>query len=251
MQTLRHDLRYALRLALRRPAITLVTLLTLALGVGGNTAIFSVVNALLLRPLPVPDPHRLVRVFGATDERPFDVMSYPNASDFGARATTLQSLAIHQQTFAASGLGDATETAAIELVSGNYFSTFRVSPALGRAIEPQDDQLDAAQLVAMISDAWWRTRFGRSPAALGATVHLNGTAFTIIGVAPATFHGSYDALGTDMWVPLMAHSTVRPRGLQITSRGWGWLNATARLRPGASVAQAHAELNTIAAALQR
>ncbi len=251
MQTLGQDLRYALRLAWRRPALTAVTILTLAIGVGVNTAIFSVVNALLLRPLPVPEPERLVRVFGATGERPFDVMSYLNASDFGARATTLVSLAIHNQTFVAEGLGDATDTAAIELVSGNYFSTLRLSPTLGRAIQPEDDRLDNGQPVAVISDGWWRSRFGASPTAIGSVVHLNGAAFTVIGVAPATFHGSYDALGTDMWVPLMTHSIVRPRGNQITNRGWGWLNGTGRLQPGASAADADAELNTIARALQQ
>lgn len=113
MQTLGQDLRYALRLARRRPALTLVTILTLAIGVGGNTATFSLVNALLLRPLPVPEPERLVRVFGTTDDHPFDVLSYPNAMDFAARAKTLASLAIHQQTFVASGLGDAPDTAAV------------------------------------------------------------------------------------------------------------------------------------------
>jgi predicted permease len=251
MQSLGEDLRYAIRLALRRPALTLITILTLAIGVGGNAAIFSVVNALLLRPLPVPEPDRLVRVFGANEEHPFDVLSYPNAHDFGARATTLRSLAMHQQTFVAYGLGDATETAAVELVSGNYFQTFGILPVLGRAITPADDPLDAGQQVAVISDAWWRTHFGASTLALGGTVHLNGAAFTVIGVAPAGFRGSYDALGTDLWVPLMSHAVVRPRNTVITSRGWGWLNATARLAPGATVTQAHAELNTIAVALHK
>jgi predicted permease len=250
MQSFRQDLQYAVRLALRRPALTLVTILTLGIGVGGNTATFSVVNALLLRPLPVPEPERLVRVFGATDQRPFDVMSYPNALDFGARAKTLASLAIHQQTFVAAGLGDALDTAAVELVSGNYFSTFRVAPALGRGLQPEDDRLESPELVAVISDGWWRTRFGASPAVLGTTVHLNGTAFAIVGVAPASFHGSYDAFGTDLWVPLMAHSVVRPRANEITNRGWGWLNATARLQPGASPEQAHAEVNGIAVAMR-
>ena len=161
----------AARLALRRPALTLVTILTLAIGVGGNTAIFSVVNALLLRPLPVPDPDRLVRVFGATDDGDFDVMSYPNAVDLGSRSTTLDSLAIHQQTFVAIGLGEATETAAVELVTGNYFSTLGLTPALGRALTPDDDQLEAGQQVAVISDRWWRTRFGASREAVGAHVH--------------------------------------------------------------------------------
>ena len=251
MQSLRQDVVYALRLAYRRPALTLVTILTLGVAVGGNTATFSLVNALLIRPLPVPEADRMVRVFGATDERPLDVLSYPNAADFGARTTTIESLAIHQQTFVAYGLGDSTETAAIELVSGNYFSTFRIATTIGRAILQQDDQLDAPQMVAVISDEWWRIRFGGSSDAIGTSVYLNGTAFTVVGVAPAGFHGSYDALGTDLWVPLMAYSVVRPRGLQITSRGWGWLNATGRLRSGVSVDQANAELNTVASALAR
>jgi predicted permease len=251
MQSLRQDLYYAVRLALRRPALTLVTILTLAIGVGGNAAIFSVVNALLLRPLPVPDPDRLVRVFGATDDHAFDVLSYPTAHDLGARATTLESLAIHQQTFVAYGLGDATETAAAELVSGNYFQTFGIAPVLGRAITPVDDAIEAAQQVAVISDGWWRTHFGASAAAVGSAVHLNGATFTVVGVAPRGFRGSYDALGTDLWVPLMTHAVVRPRGIQITNRGWGWLNATARLGRNATVAQADAEISAIAAALAK
>lgn len=251
MQTLRQDLGYALRLARRRPGFTLMTVLVLAIGAGGTTAIFSFVNALLLRPLPVPDSHRLVRVFGATDERPYDVLSYPNAIDLGARATTLQSLAIHQQTFAAHGLAEATETAAVELVSGNYFSTYGIGIALGRPLRPEDDDIDAAQQVAVISDRWWRTRYAESSAVLGSVLHLNGAPFTVVGVAPPAFRGSYDALGTDLWVPLGTQHVVRPRGLPLTRRGWGWLNATARLADGATAAQAHAELDTIASALAR
>jgi predicted permease len=237
------------RLALRRPTLSLITILTLAIGVGGNTAVFSIVNALLLRPLPVPDATRLVRVFGATSERQFDVLSYPNASELGERSRTLESLATHQQTFVASGLGDDTETAAIEVVSGNYFATYRITPAIGRAILPTDDRLENPERVAVISDRWWRTRFGASPTAIGANVFLNGTTFVVVGVAPPTFRGSYDALGTDMWVPLMNYGVVRPRGLEITRRGWGWLNATGRLVQTATAEQAHAELNTIAAAI--
>ena len=98
MQTLLQDVRYALRLTRRRPALTLVTIVTLAIGVGGNTAVFSVINGLLIRPLPVPRPERVVRVFGTASDRAFDVMSYPNARDLGDRASTLASLAIHNQT---------------------------------------------------------------------------------------------------------------------------------------------------------
>jgi predicted permease len=251
MPSLWQDLRYAIRLSLRRPTLAIVTILTLAIGVGGNTAIFSFVNAALLRPLSVPEPERVVRVFGATDVRPFDTLSYPNAVDFASRSTALESLAVHQQSFVASGLGDATESAAIELVSGNYFSTLGVSAALGRVVQPQDDQLNAGAQVAVLSDRWWRTRFGSSPAVVGSPVHLNGTAFIVIGVAPASFRGSYEALGTDMWVPLMTYGSVRPRGIDITRRGWGWLYATGRLKDGVSIGQARAELTRIASALER
>lgn len=250
MQTISTDVRVALRLARRRPVHTLVALLTLAIGVGGITVVFTVVNSLLLRPLPVPNGHRLVRVFGASDDRAFDVLSYPNARDFAA-ATSLAGLALHQQVFAAAGLGDATDTAAVELVSGDYFTTFGVPAAIGRTIQPADDQLDGAALVAVVSDDWWRTHLGEAAGALGASVHLNGTAFRVVGVAPAGFRGSYQALETDIYVPLMAYERVRPRGLAITSRNWGWLNATGRMQPGATVAQVRAELETIAAALAR
>lgn len=251
MQTLWQDFRYALRLALRRPALSVVTILTLAIGVGGNTATFSIVNALLLRPLPVPNADRIVRVFGATSDQSFDVLSYPNAADLGSRSTTMASLAIHQQTFVASGLGESTETAAVELVSGNYFSTLALVPAQGRVITAQDDRADGGEQVAVISDTWWRTRLGASREAIGSQVLLNGAPFTVVGITPPAFHGSYDALGTDMWVPLMTYNVVRPRGLAITSRGWGWLSATGRLKPGVSASQAQAELSGIAAALAR
>jgi predicted permease len=251
MRSIGQDLRYAMRLALRRPALTIVTVLTLAIGVGGNTAIFSIVNAALLRPLAVPEPERLVRVFGATDTQAYDVLAYPNAIDFASRATTLRSLAIHQQTFVASGLGDATESAVVELVTGNYFSTFAVTAALGRVVQPQDDRLNAGEPVAVLSDRWWRTRFAGSPSALGSSVHLNGAMFTVVGVAPPAFRGSYEAVATDMWVPLMTYNTMRPRGLDITSRGWGWLFTTGRLNDGATVEQAQAELTGIASALAR
>jgi predicted permease len=249
MHTVLQDLRYALRLAVRRPTLTGVAILTLGIGIGGTTATFSIVNAVLLRPLPVNEPERVVRVFGATETRAFDVLSYPNAADLAARATTFSSLAIHQQAFVASGVGDAVETAAIELVSGNYFTTLQVAPAYGRAITEQDDRLDAGERVAVISDKWWRTRFGGVSTAVGSDVVLNSARFTVVGIAPPFFRGSYDALGTDIWVPLMTYNIVRPRALTITSRGWGWLSATGRLRSGVSAADAQSELDGLAAGL--
>lgn len=244
------DLAYAVRIALRRPALTVVTILTLALGIGGNSAIFTLVNGLFLRPLPVERPGELVRLFGMRDGRTFDVSSFPNLSDVAARAQTLSAAAIHQQTPSAFGLGDATQTADVELVSGNYFSMLGVGAAAGRVLTAADDIAGKPETVAVISDAWWRTRLGASTAAVGSTIHLNGTPFTVIGIAPASFRGSYDALGTDVWVPLMSYEIVRPRGLPITRRTWGWLSATARLASGVTLEQAQADVDRVTASLR-
>ncbi|MGH9384857.1 MAG: ADOP family duplicated permease [Vicinamibacterales bacterium] len=250
MRTLHHDLQYALRIAWRRPTLTIVTVLTLALGIGGNSAIFSLVNGLFLRPLPVDRPEQLVRVFGQQDGRPFDVSSYLNLSDLAARSKALAATAIHQQTTSAYGLGDATETANVELVSGNYFSMLGIRPPLGRSLTSDDDVNGNPQAVAVVSDAWWKSRLGARLNVLGETVHLNGAPFTVVGVAPRTFRGSYDALSTDLWVTLMTYDIVRPRGLQITRRGWGWLSATARLAPGVTVAQAQADVDRVTEGLR-
>jgi predicted permease len=250
MSTLFQDLGYAVRLAWRRPGLTVVTILTLALGIGGNSAIFSLINGLFLRPLPVERPSELVRVFGDQDGNSYDVSSYANLSDIAAQSQTFAAMAIHQQTASSYGLGDATEAANIELVSSNYFSMLGLRMPMGRALRADDDIEGKPQAVAVISDAWWKTRLGGRPGVIGETIHLNAAPFTVVGVAPATFRGSYDALGTDLWVPLMTYEIVRPRGLQITRRGWGWLTATARLKPGVSIDQAQADVDRIAAALR-
>jgi predicted permease len=245
------DLAYSARLAWRRPALTIVTILTLALGVGGSSAIVALVNGLFLRPLPGDRPDQLVRIFGVEDGQPFNVASYPNLSDLAARSQTLQSTAIHQQTTSAFGLGDETQTADIELVSGSYFSMFGVNAALGRVLGAADDVEGKPETVAVMSDAWWRTRLGARADVVGSTIHLNGTPFTVVGVAPPRFRGSYDALGTDLWVPLMAYDVVRPRGIRITTRGWGWLSATARLKPGVSIEQAQTDVDRVVTSIRR
>ncbi|MGE0123240.1 MAG: ADOP family duplicated permease [Vicinamibacterales bacterium] len=249
MRHLLGDARHALRVMASRPVLTATTVLTLALGIGGATAMFSIASALLVRPLPVPAPDRLVRVFGTTEARTLGIASYPNLHDIGERAGSFSAFTIHQQAFAAYGLGEETISAAAELVSGTYFATFGVAPRVGRAITPADDTYGAARAVAVVSDGWWRSHLGADPAALGRIVYLNGAPFEVIGVAPPSFRGSYDAAPTDLWVPLMTYGTVRPRGLDVRRRSWGWLQATARLAPAATVASAAAEVRVLGDAL--
>ncbi len=243
------DVVHAVRVLASRPVLTATTVATLAVGIGGTSTMFAVADSLLLRPLPVPEAARLVRVFGASDIAELGITSYPNLQDVADRARSFAAMTIHQQTFAAYGLGDDTTNAAVELVSGSYFPTFQVATTLGRALMPEDDRPDAAR-VTVVSDRWWRSHLAADPQVVGRTVHLNGSVFTVIGVAPSSFRGSYDALGTDLWVPLMTYDVVRPRGLDIRRRTWGWLQATARLAPGASLEGASSEAATIAAALR-
>ena len=249
MTQLLRDARHAVRVLATRPILTATTIVTLALGIGGTSAMFSIASAVLLRPLPVPDASRLVRIFGTTEARSLGIASYPNLKDTTDRAGSFAGVTIHQQTFAAAGLGDETTTAATELVSGGYFAVYGVAAARGRTIAPADDVDGAPANVAVVSDRWWRSRLGADPGVVGRVLHLNGAAFTVVGVAPPTFRGSYDAAPTDVWVPLMTSPVVRPRGLDVHRRTWGWLQASARLAPGVTAVAASAEVEAIGAAL--
>src|SRR5215470_14193215 len=141
MDTLWQDLRFGFRMLLKNPGFTLVAVITLALGIGANTAIFSFVNALFLRPLPVSNPERVARLYAENSRgRKFDVFSYPNYADLRDRSQTLEGLAAHKEVAASVGLGDGAENSDGEVVTGNYFHVLGVNAALGRALLPEDDQ---------------------------------------------------------------------------------------------------------------
>ncbi|MEZ5283604.1 MAG: ABC transporter permease [Vicinamibacterales bacterium] len=249
MRTLAQDLRFAFRMIARRPALAALTVATLGVGIAGTLVILAF-GARVTGPPPFADPSRVVRVYGLGDEGGLEVASWANLSDL-ADVRAFHSLAIHQRTSVSYGSAESIDSATVELVSGSYFGTLGVQAAAGRMLEPRDDQAGDVRRVAVVSSAWARSRLGGTAGAVGRTIDLNGTPFVVVGVAPPVFTGSYAAPGTDIWTPLMAYDVIRPRGLDIRRRGWGWLMATARLAPGISVSQAQSEVDARTAALRR
>jgi predicted permease len=256
---LRTDLRHALRWLGKSPAFTLVAVASLAAGIGFNTALFAVADAVLFRPLPVVQPNRLVDVFtsgsGGASAEPFSTSSYPDYLDLRARNDIFEDVIGYSPMFGPLNLGDRSQLVLGEIVTGNYFRTLGVGAALGRTIVPGDDRVDAPR-VAMLSYRSWARDFGSSPDAIGQTLKLRGEPYTIIGVAPRGFTGMTPVLAPEVWVPVAASLTVEPVGLhdvvpspdgtnRLQRRGDRWMFMRGRLRPGRTVAQAGANLELL------
>lgn len=249
MESLLRDFRYGARLLVRNPGFALAAVVSLGLGIGANTAIFSLLDAILLRPLPVPRPHEIVAIYTSDfSSTQYGSSSYPDYVDF-KRADVLQGLAAFQMTQVSMKAGVDTEMAFAEMVSGGYFSTLGVSAARGRALAESDDG-SAAPLVTVISNGLWMRRFASDPGVVGRTLSFNGQPFTIVGVAPPEFTGAPRGLSIDAWIPIAASRALTPsRGDWTTQRGSRGLLLLGRLRPGVSVAQAQAAFDVIAAQL--
>jgi macrolide transport system ATP-binding/permease protein len=250
MHSLWQDLRYGARMLLRSPGFTLVAALTLGLGIGANTAIFSFVNSLFIRPLAVTNPDQVIRLYAEDSEgRKFDVFSYPNYADLRDRNQMFQALAAHKDVAANVGLGDGAEDTTGEVVTGNYFNLLGVKAVLGRALLPEDDLTPGAHPVVVVSHAFWQRRLGSDRNAVGRKLYINGHPFTVVGVMPEDFKGTYQALAADFWAPLMMQGQVWYRSRSHDIRGWGWLYGTGRLKPGVTIAQAQAEFDRLAGQL--
>jgi putative ABC transport system permease protein len=246
MQTLWQNLRYGARMLMKKPGFTLIAVISLALGVGANTAIFSVVNAALLRPLPVEEPEALVGLYRKIPQDPnYNRFSYPNYVDVRDRNQSFESLAAYYFTpFNLSG-GGQTERVNGKVVSGNYFSTLGVKMNQGRAFLPEEDRAPNANPVAVIGYGLWQRRFGGDPALVGKTITLNGQGFTVVGVAPPQFQGAEVGMVPDVFVPMMMQSRAMPGRNWLDERGAGWLRVVGRLKPGVSVEQAQAEMSAL------
>jgi predicted permease len=232
----------------RTPSFAVAVITVLALGIGANSAIFSIVNAVLLRPLPVEKPERLVRLFTVLPSgRPFDV-SPGKFYDWQRDARSFEGMALHSccgfREFALTGKGTA-RTVTATAVSQGFFEVVRARPALGRVFRPDDDTPDGKYVV-VLSDRFWKNELGGSPDAIGRTVRLSGRPYTIVGVMPAGASvASWTAMASDVWVPLALRHEQR------SARGNHFLDGVARLRDGVDVAQAQAEMNAISARLAR
>lgn len=254
MQNFLQDLRYGLRLLAKSPGFALISILTLAIGIGANTAMFSVINAVLLRPLPFRDPQQLVSL-GEFETTPRErssalgTLSYPNLLDVRGRNHSFSEVAAYSNSDATlTGAGDALHVK-VETVSSNIFALLGVRPRLGRPFAEGEDK--PGHHVAVLSDMFWKRQFHGDSGVVGSTVALNGRAYTIVGVMSPGFQFPVQAEPAELWVTFSRDSEVNdPKETPVTAqRGAHYVNAIARLKPGVGVEAANADLGAIAHSL--
>ncbi|HEY3455306.1 MAG TPA: ABC transporter permease [Bryobacteraceae bacterium] len=245
-QTISQDLKYGLRQLRSNPGFAAVAVLTLALGIGVNTSIFSLLNALMLRPLAVPNSAGMLGIYRG-DGRP---CSYPDFLDFQQRVKAFSGLAADTTTESALDVGDSSEVILAEAVSYNYATVLEIKPALGRWFTAEDEH--AGGFPAVISYRTWQSRFGGDRQAIGKKVRLESQWYTVVGVAPKGFQGMAMPVLTAVWVPLVRYAQHNEFGARIVKdRVGSRMMMFGRLRPGVTAAQAQAELNSVDAQLRR
>src|SRR6516164_7186072 len=257
LENLGRDLRFTFRALRKRPGFTAVVTLSLALGVGANAAIFSLVDAIILRPLAVPHQGDVIVIDTAASRLTrFGGSSYQDYLDFCNRASSFQALLITQQVSAGmnpSGIVPDSEPQAVygSLVSANYFSALEVQPALGRGFLPEEGQVPDRYPVAVMSYSLWSRAFAGEPGVVGKNIKLNGHTFTIIGVAPKSLTRTNLCFRPDFYVPaVMSAQIIANGGDTLTHRDYRSFLIYGRLKPGVSVRQAQAEMNVIMSALE-
>ena len=243
MNSLLQDLRYGARMLLKRPGSSLVAIITLALGIGANLTVFSFVDTMFFRPLPVRDPYQLVSAVVGRDGG----MAYPGYAYFRDHNKSFASLAAHYSTaplYSSAANGDS-EMLNGAVVSANYFSTLGINPSLGRFFSPDEDSVPDRDRVAVISHGLWQSRFGGDRSVLGKEMILNGNAFTIVGVTPAKFQGVSPGYPNDVWIPTMM-LRLGYRGCDaLKDSRCGPLESIGRLTQNQTLANAQADLSTL------
>ena len=244
MSTLAQDFRYAVRMLRRRPGFAVVIILTLAFGIGINIAVFTVLNALVLRPIPYPAPDRVVVVAGTQKGAVVHegAVSYTELEDFRAQSRSFEHLGGLRGVGFTLSTDEGLERIAGAYVSANFFSMLGVEAAAGRLFNPSED-LPGAEHVAVVSDAFWRDRFDGDPTVVGQTLILDQVGFTIIGVLPPRFSFPIDVRRATVWTTTASDAATFP------GRGSPRLKVIGRLKPNATIAEAGAEMRTIAGRL--
>ncbi len=263
LETLWQDLRFGLRMLRKNPGFSLIAIFTLALGIGVNTALFTVYDAFVLKPLPLQDPYSIVHITGINREGKYHpLFSYQDYLDYRDRNTSFTGLIAHNKFVAPFGdaAPDATSSSLLptnfvtgHVVSGNYFAVLGAEMSLGRGFAPEEDRTPGAHPVLVLSHFWWQRQFNSDPQVIGKTVRVAGTPFTIIGVAAQGFIGT-DPVSPQFWIPLMMRDQVVGSWNQrtwLTERKVDSFNLTGRLKPGVTLSQAQAELNVINEQLAR
>ncbi|HSL68655.1 MAG TPA: ABC transporter permease, partial [Longimicrobiales bacterium] len=248
MQRLLQDLRFAMRRLRRTPGFTLIAVLSLALGIGANTAIFSLVQAVLLRDPPVREPERVVEVYLHSSDYAYVPFSIPDFREFQRASAQVFSTSFGSVlTLVARDRGDQVETLPAEMVTGDYFETLGLAPAYGRLLTRTDDVSPGAHAVVVLSWDYWQRAFQGDLAAVGQALRLNGRAYTIVGIAPREYEGNLRTLAPALYVPIMMVNQLQPSGFdQLAERGDHSMFVRARLRPGATLARAEAMLQSFA-----
>jgi predicted permease len=252
MNTILKDIRYGFRSFLKRPSFTAIAVVTLALGIGANTAIFSLVNTVLLRPLPVPHPEQLTEVYGTFHNgADYTIQSYLNYKDYRDRNDVFSGLMAYRFAPMSVSHEGRNVRAWGYLVSGNYFDVLDVKPFLGRYFLPEEDKTPGSHPVIVITYACWQNRFASNPGIVGHDLSLNGHKFTVIGVAPQGFKGTEVAYAPELFVPMMMAHEIEPGSNWLESRDSDNMFAVGRLKAGVTSAQAESALQAITLQLAR
>src|SRR5256714_7254892 len=251
METLLQDLRYGARMLRRNPGFSITAILTLAVGLGVSSSIFTLLYSAVLRPLPVKQPERVVNIYQAIEGSGRRIqgsplfVSYPEYADYREQTGAFSGLAAYAETRLALSGGEA-ESIAGQLVSDNYFSVLGAAAAAGRPLAENECQPPGACPLAVLNYGFWQRRFGGDSHLIGETLLLNRLRFTVIGIAAPDFRGT-EMVAPDVWVPLMMQARLQPHADCLSLRDCSWLKLIGRLKPSVTVAQAQAEMSVVAA----
>jgi len=246
MNNILKDFRYAIRMLAKTPGVTFVAVITLALGIGANTAIFSSVSAFTSRPLPVPSSDQLIRPVEISEDRgTADNFSYPDFVDYRNQSTFFSGFCAEDMVQVAIDTQEQNDVIWGQIVSGNYFDMLQIKPVMGRAFAPDEDGAPGAHPVVVLGYSLWQRRLASDPNVVGKTLRLNNHQFQVIGVAPESFKGTKFGLSMDFWAPMAMVGELSGDADLLTDRDSHWLTIIGRLKQGASITQASAEINAI------